>query len=101
MEYILVQHTHDEIDEPNKIYSEIDRDRMETRRVEFYPTGLCFAYGEEHGREEALQQTPFPVDLHELETSEDIIARPISRMIFREIWDHAAETPDSLMDMFF
>lgn len=101
MEYILIERTHDEIDEPNKIYSEIDRDRMETRRVEFYPSGLCFAYGEEHGHEEALKQTPFPTDLHELETEEDTCARTIPRSIFREIWDHAAESPDSLMDMFF
>ena len=101
MEYILIERIHDEIDEPNKIYSEIDRDRMECRRVEFYPTGMCFAYGEEHGHEEVLNQEPFPVDLHELETDEDTMARPVNRMVFREVWEHAAETPDSVMDFFF
>lgn len=101
MEYILIERVHDEVDEPNKIYSEIDRERMETRRVEFYPSGLCFAYGEEHGHDEVLQQTPFPSDLHELETDEDTRARTVPRSIFREVWEHAAESPDSLMDMFF
>ena len=101
MEYILIERIHEEIDEPNKIYSELDRDRMETRRVEFYPSGMCFAYGDEHGHEEVLAKEPFPTDLRELETDEDTKAHTISRQIFREIWEHAAETPDSIMTLFF
>ena len=96
-----MERIHDEIDEPSKVYSELDESRRETRRVEFYPSGLCFAYGEEHGHDEVLSREPFPEDLHALETDEDTRVRPVSRMIFREIWDHAAETPDSVMDFFF
>lgn len=101
MEYILIERIHDEIDEPNKVYSEIDQNRMETRRVEFFPTGLCFAYGEEHGHDEVLSKTPFPTNLRELETDEDTKARTVPHSIFREVWEHAAETPDNLMNMFF
>ena len=49
MRYILVEYEHAQEDDPVRVYSEVDRDDLETRRVEFYSNGLWFAYGEEHG----------------------------------------------------
>ena len=46
MEYVIKELLHpEEDDEANFIYSELDSQRRETRRVEFYPSGMCFAYG--------------------------------------------------------
>ena len=46
MEYIVKELLHpEEDDEARYIYSELDSERKETRRVEFYPGGVCFAYG--------------------------------------------------------
>ena len=53
MEYIVKElHLPEEDDdEPNFVYSELDSGRLETRRVEFYPNGICFAYGGDMGHE--------------------------------------------------
>ena len=46
MEYIVKELLHpEEDDEARYVYSELDSERKETRRVEFYPGGVCFAYG--------------------------------------------------------
>ena len=45
---------------PNFIYSELDSQRRETRRVEFYPSGMCFAYGGDMGQDEVLDPDAFP-----------------------------------------
>lgn len=101
MEYLLIECPQEDIDEPSHIYSEMDDSRRERRRVEVYPNGLCFAYGQEHGHDEVLRPTPFPTDLHALEETPESQARYISGSIFQEVWFHAAETPDSFMQMFF
>ena len=64
MEYVIKELLHpEEDDEANFIYSELDSQRRETRRVEFYPSGMCFAYGGDMGQDEVLDPTPFPEDL--------------------------------------
>ena len=41
MEYVIKELLHpEEDDEANFIYSELDSQRRETRRVEFYPSGM-------------------------------------------------------------
>lgn len=59
MSYVLIEQNLEEEDEPRFIYAELDSGRREVRRVEFYPNGLCFAYGGDYGREEALS-CPLP-----------------------------------------
>lgn len=50
MEYIVKELLHpEEDDEARYIYSELDSERKETRRVEFYPGGVCFALRRGHG----------------------------------------------------
>ena len=59
MSYVLIEQNLEEEDEPRFIYAELDSGRREVRRVEFYPNGLCFAYGGDYGREEALSPAPY------------------------------------------
>ena len=67
MEYVIKELLHpEEDDEANFIYSELDSQRRETRRVEFYPSGMCFAYGGDMGQDEVLDPAPFPEDLRTL-----------------------------------
>ena len=89
MEYIVKElHLPEEDDdEPNFVYSELDSGRLETRRVEFYPNGICFAYGGDMGHEEVLNG--------------EIEVRAISRQMFIEVWNQAQERPDGFMGMFF
>lgn len=101
MQYVLVEWTHDQVDEPTLIYSELDENRRETRRVAFYQNGLCFSYGGERGNEEALAEEPFPADLRSLTRPGEVEAHVITRSLFQEIWNQAQECPDGFMSMFF
>lgn len=102
MEYIVKElHLPEEDDEPNFVYSELDGGRLETRRAEFYPNGICFAYGGDMGHEDALNPEPFPEDLRELNHPGETEVRRISRQMFLEVWSQAQERPDGFMGMFF
>ncbi len=100
MRYLLLEYEAPQEDEARLIYSEVDQEGRETRRVEIYPNGLWFAYGQEHGREEALSPTPFPEDVRTLNVPGEMMARSIAPGVFRAIWDQAAEQPDGLLGMF-
>lgn len=67
----------EEDDEANFIYSELDSQRRETRRVEFYPSGMCFAYGGDMGQDEVLDSAPFPEDLRTLNRPGEVEVRAI------------------------
>ena len=102
MEYVVKEFFHpaDE-DEPTFLYSELDEQRLETRRVEFYKSGICFAYGGDMGHEDALNPEPFPENLRSLNRPGEVEARSISRQQFGEVWNQALERPDGFMGMFF
>lgn len=102
MDYIIkeILHPEDE-DEANFVYSELDQNRRETRRVEFYQNGVCFAYGGDRGHEEVLNPTPFPADLRTLNRPSEVEFRSIPRQLFLEVWNQAQERPDGFMEMFF
>ncbi|HJB14126.1 MAG TPA: hypothetical protein H9787_10530 [Candidatus Oscillibacter excrementigallinarum] len=100
MLYVLIEQNLEEEDEPRHIYAELDDDRRELRRVEFYPNGLCFAYGGSYGREEALSPTPYPEDLRTLNRPGEVEAHAITAEAFQQIWSQAQERPDGFMGMF-
>lgn len=103
MSYVLIEQNLEEEDEPRFIYAELDSGRREVRRVEFYPNGLCFAYGGDYGREEALSLSLLPPtrkDLRTLNRPGEVTARAITPAAFREIWGQAQERPDGFMGMF-
>lgn len=102
MEYVIKELLHpEEDDEANFIYSELDSQRRETRRVEFYPSGMCFAYGGDMGQDEVLDPTPFPEDLRTLNRPGEVEVRAIPRQLFIEVWNQAQEWPDGFMGMFY
>ncbi len=104
MDYVLVEWDHELDDEPYLIYSEIDGGRRETRRVEFYRSGVAFSYGAERGNEGVLAKEPFPEDLNTLRPEDaegEFTARKIPPGLFYEIWNQAQERPDGFMGMFF
>ena len=102
MDYVIRELLHpEEDDEAHFVYSELDSQRRETRRVEFYPNGICFAYGGDMGHEEVLDQEPFPADLRELNHPGEVEVRAIPRQLFLEVWGQAQERPDGFMGMFF
>ena len=98
MEYVIKELLHpEEDDEANFIYSELDSQRRETRRVEFYPSGMCFAYGGDMGQDEVLDPAPFPEDLRTLNRPGEVEVRAIPRQLFIEVWNQAQERPDGFM----
>ncbi|WP_295580115.1 DUF6881 domain-containing protein [uncultured Oscillibacter sp.] len=101
MEYVLIERETADIDEPLQIYSELDENRREVRRVEFYDNGLTHACGGSFGREEALAKDPFPADLRTLAVPGEVTARAIPAAFFREVWSQVQERPDGFMGMFF
>ena len=102
MEYVIKELLHpEEDDEANFIYSELDSQRRETRRVEFYPSGMCFAYGGDMGQDEVLDPAPFPEDLRTLNRPGEVEVRTIPRQMFIEVWNQAQERPDGFMGMFY
>ena len=101
MTYVWITYHHNEEDEPSEVYSELDENRLEVRKVEFFRNVLSFSYGEERGNFDALSKEPFPEDLRALNVSGEQEARAISRSFFQEIWNQAQERPDGFMGMFF
>ena len=101
MTYVWVKYLKADEDEPCEVYSELDENRLETRKVEFFNNGICFSYGEERGNYDALSKVPFPKDLRALNFTGEQEARDISYQFFQEIWNQAQERPDGFMSMFF
>ena len=100
MFYVLIEQDLEEEDEPRHIYAELDSSRREVRRVEFYPNGLCFAYGGAYGRQGALSPAPYLVDLRTLNRPGEVEAHAITADVFHAIWGQAQERPDGFMGMF-
>lgn len=99
MTYLWFTYRDPEEDDPTEVYVELDRDRLETRRVEFFLGGVCFSYGEERGHEEVLSKEPYPENIYSLNTDE-VDVKAISPSFFREIWNQAQERPDGFMSLF-
>ena len=101
MTYVWITYHHDEEDEPSEVYSELDENRLEVRKVEFFRNGLSFSYGAARGNFDARAKAPGPEDLRARHVSGEQEARAISRSFFQEIWNQAQERPDGFMGMFF
>ena len=100
MIYVLLEYESPEEDEPSLVYAQLDGGRREVRRVEFLPNGLCFAYGGEYGREEALSPVPYPEDLRSLSRPGEVSVRAIPASVFQTVWGQAQERPDGFFGLF-
>jgi hypothetical protein len=86
MNYIKVQWIHSDPDDPILLYSELDENRWETRKVEVYADGHCrYANHNESTDSTMLGLVPVP-------TSAEIASDPqfhpvaITKKDFEEVW---------------
>ncbi|MBD5473298.1 MAG: hypothetical protein HDR20_10555 [Lachnospiraceae bacterium] len=88
MEYILLEWFHDIEDEPYLIYSEIDYQRYETRKIEVFKNGTCLKCGEEILNSPIeLADIAFPENIDEINRDKQFYAKYITKKEFEKIWD--------------
>lgn len=86
MKYLKIRWRHDFTDEPQWLYSEIDANRAETRKVEVYPSGeLGFAYCLESNGSTQLSETNLPSN-EEIASDSQFEVFDIDQKEFEEIW---------------
>jgi hypothetical protein len=89
MKYMLVRWHHESEDEPVLLYSELDDDRWEVRKVEVYGDGRCdYANSTESTGSTLLGETPIP-PLAEIAAAPEFGAEEISKHEFEEVWAKA------------
>ena len=96
MNYLRVRWIHDFPGEPTDIYSEVDAEAREVRKVEVFADGaMQFAgLGRETG-DTWLGDQPIP-DLQEIASSPEFVPEAIDRDEFERIWDLANHPAGSL-----
>ena len=86
MTYIRVRWIHEFPNDPVMLYSELDSERMETRKVELYDDGHCgYASTTECGGDTNLGELPIP-DLSEIAEDSQFEPEEITQSEFEEIW---------------
>jgi len=101
LQYLLITYLVHEEDDPTESYVELDENRMERRRMDFYQNGMCFAYGGDHGWPEALSKTPYPESPYSLNRPGEVEAQPVSLQEFQALWFQLPERPTGFMDALF
>ncbi len=99
MQYLWFTYENPDEDDPSEVYVELNPDRTENRKVEFFLGGICFSYGEERGQEDALRKEPWTENILSL-NNEHVTVKSITPGFFREIWNQAQERPDGFMSLF-
>lgn len=89
MLYLRIRWIHHLPDEPVLLYSEIDEDRYEVRKVEEYADGHCdVASVDGHTGSTYLGEVPTP-GLSAINAQEDFVALEISSEEFEQVWAEA------------
>ena len=98
MKYIKVRWVHDLPDEPELLYSEIDHDRNEIRKVEIFKDGTMgyAASGVRH--RSALAECPLPT-VEEIGGDPQFKPESIAEAEFAEVWERAARLPPGAGDL--
>ncbi|MBF9239988.1 hypothetical protein I2I05_21535 [Hymenobacter sp. BT683] len=83
MYYLNVQWRHEAPNYPVEIWSELDADRFETRKLERYATGAwkCWSTAQPEG----LGTVPVPA-LATIQEAEEFTAQEIDRATFEQVW---------------
>jgi hypothetical protein len=91
MRYIKVKWTHNLDNEPCLLYSELDEDLWEKRKVEVFADGsAAFASEDECFGDTGLSIEPLP-SLEEIGSDPQFDPEPISAAEFEEVWKSAVE----------
>lgn len=86
MLYIKVKWIHSFPDEPHTLYSELDEDRMETRKIEVFGDGrVGYAPSSASGTSTTLAIEPLP-ELRAIALDPQFIPMEITRDEFESIW---------------
>ncbi len=86
MEYFKCKWVHNLQDEPILLFSELDEDRYETRKIEIFRNNkIGYADVAEHSKNTDLGVLPVP-PLEEINKSEEFEAVHISKEEFEQIW---------------
>ncbi|PKV82652.1 hypothetical protein [Streptomyces sp. TLI_146] len=87
--YVKVRWDHEFTEEPVDIFSELDDDRYEVRKVEVYREGrLDWADSSRETGTTFLGEVPFP-DLQEINSQGEFHAEPITVAEFEAVWRRA------------
>lgn len=86
MQYIKVRWLHSSADDPILLYSEVDAERWEVRKVEIFPDGRRgFACADESALDTRLGIQPMPT-LSEIAADPQFQPVEVSKEEFEEIW---------------
>ena len=85
MEYIDVLWVHEHKDEPVRLVSELDADRFERRRLEFFADGTVHALAGDRIFEGTVEIAPLPA-LHEINQDAQFKGRAIAAGEFEDLW---------------
>lgn len=86
MNYIKVEWIHSNSDEPVLLYSELDDDRWENRKMEIFGDGrLCYASVAESTGTTRLGEVPTPL-LAEIGLDSEFKPFEITKQEFEELW---------------
>lgn len=88
MKYIKVIWMHSFDDEPTELYSEIDDERYETRKVEFLSGNIIFSDESTPLELTTLGELPLP-SLQEINKDPQFKAIYIERVEFERVWQNA------------
>jgi hypothetical protein len=89
MEYERVQWDNDNPDMPVDIYSELDDDRWEVRKVEVFADGrMQYSDGVESTGKTGLSEVPMPA-VDETNSQEPLTATVIDEDTFEDMWERA------------
>lgn len=88
MNYVLLEWFHTLEDEPYLIYSEIDDQRYEVRKVEIYKNGTIARYDEQMTDSLfQLSDVKFPENLDEINQYQEFCAKYVSQEEFETMWN--------------
>lgn len=89
MTHIVVIWHHENLDDPVELFSELDDERYEVRKVEVFRDGRkCFADASAHSGNTALGIVPVP-PLEEIASDRQFRPRTITRQEFEAAWIEA------------
>lgn len=92
MKYMMVKWLHDFEDEPVLLYSEMDEERNELRKIEIYENGKV-GYADERIEvgDARLSKVPLP-ELKEIALDEEFIPSEIKMEEFEKMWKEKAKS---------
>ena len=82
-------------------WAELDENRLERRRMDFYDNGMGFAYGGFFGGEAVLSKVPYPDPVHTLNRVGELEVRTISARDFESLWGRMPERPTGFLEASF